>query len=635
MQYLGDSMLHQFKKMSLALCLVGFNMSAWSKPTLVQHEQGIYEYRLENGLRVVLAPNDKESKIFINTIYLTGSLNDPDKKSGMAHLLEHLAFKGTKNIKDKEFQRRLDQFTLSNNASTDFYSTRYMNILRPASKALKEVLHLEAERMDKLVIQKQFVAPEIEIVKRERELRMDQPDAVLIDQVFKAAYGNQFLGRLPIGDLPELKSIQLNELNQFYRTWYAPNNAVLVISGKFNQTEVLNDIEQNFTAIASRPVPEQVKVPVLDAAKIKARHFLVEKGSDLAVYNLYLGSSNPSAVLSLATTPLFYTMEPSGRLYKEMVEKKLSLGVQSATWLDQNINLVFLGTIYAPTQDEKAIYKTLNEQIESKVPFGQVDLDRVKSLTQTQANMIKDNSVALGARLSDYVVTYKGQWTQYFKDLDGIQQLEINQVNQDLQHFLTSNHRLVGEIKPTKETQNVTKVSPQVEPDALKNQNKKPKETLKNISQYQKETQQNVAVSAQLLKAAEQKIQRGQLSNGMRYALYPVPTRDNRTYATLSVNFGTEQSLFNQKMVLNLMSYLLLRGTEQYNLQQVADKTISAGGFASAVGSDGKITIKIQAPKDKFDDYFQFILALIKNPKFDQTQFDLIKAQSLGALNRP
>ena len=79
----------------------------------------------------MLAPNDKENKIFINTIYLTGSLNDPQGKSGLAHLLEHLAFKRHAKCKGEEFQRRLDQYTLMTNASTDYYSTKYTNIVRP------------------------------------------------------------------------------------------------------------------------------------------------------------------------------------------------------------------------------------------------------------------------------------------------------------------------------------------------------------------------------------------------------------------------------------------------------------------------------------------------------------------------
>ena len=108
-----------------------FKCCLFAQTTLVKSKQNVEEYKLDNGFRVVLAPNDKENKIFINTIYLTGSLNDPQGKSGLAHLLEHLAFKGTQNVKVKEFQRRLDQYTLMTNASTDYYSTKYTNIVRP------------------------------------------------------------------------------------------------------------------------------------------------------------------------------------------------------------------------------------------------------------------------------------------------------------------------------------------------------------------------------------------------------------------------------------------------------------------------------------------------------------------------
>jgi zinc protease len=110
-------MLTRFKTLTLSLCLLGLNTAVFAQPILVKSQQKIEEYKLDNGFRVVLAPNDKENKVYINTIYLTGSLNDPQGKGGLAHLLEHLAFKGTQNVKGEEFQRRLDQYTLMTNAS--------------------------------------------------------------------------------------------------------------------------------------------------------------------------------------------------------------------------------------------------------------------------------------------------------------------------------------------------------------------------------------------------------------------------------------------------------------------------------------------------------------------------------------
>lgn len=357
-------MLTRFKQLTLSLCLIGLSATSWSQAVLVKSERNIEEYKLDNGFRVILAPNEKENKVYVNTVYLTGSLNDPKGKGGLAHLLEHLAFKGTVNVKGDEFQRRLDQYTLMTNASTDYYSTKYINIVRPEKNALNEILYLEAERMDKLVLQEKFVPAEIEIVKREREIRMDQPFAVLMDQMLKAAYGNQYLGRLPIGDLAELKSINMSELNQFYRTWYAPNNAIMVISGKFDKAEVLKKIDQHFSPIPARPVPAPVQVPVLDSTKIKQRQFSVEKGSDLAKFHIYMNGKNSDIAPALALAPGLFTLQPSGSLYKSMVETGISTAVQSTTWLDQDFNLVFMGAIYAPNHDEKQVSEALTTGVE-------------------------------------------------------------------------------------------------------------------------------------------------------------------------------------------------------------------------------------------------------------------------------
>ncbi|MBJ9985314.1 insulinase family protein [Acinetobacter sp. S40] len=629
-------MLMRFKQLTISLCFLGLSASAWSQTVLVKSEKNIEEYKLDNGFRVVLAPNNKENKVFVNTIYFTGSLNDPKGKGGLAHLLEHLAFKGTQDVKGDEFQRRLDQYTLMTNASTEYYSTRYTNIVRPEPQALNEILYLESQRMDKLVLQEKFVPSEIEIVKREREIRMDQPFSVLMDQMFKAAYGNQYLGRLPIGDLPELKSIQLNEVNKFYRTWYAPNNAVMVISGKFDKAEVLKNIDKNFSPIPARTIPASVQVPKLDSSKINPRSFLVQKGSDLAKFHIYMNGQNQKIQPALALSPLLYTMQPSGHLYQGLVETGLSTAVQSTTWLDQDFNLVFLGAIYAPNNDEKKVESTLISQVENGKAFNDTELKRVKTLMQNQADLIMNDSTALGSRLSDYIVSSKGNWGQYFNNLDAVQKLNVSEVNQTLNQFLTPEHRISGDIKPTPEEQKkaLEQKKQQEKPKTL-DQQSTAEEPLKDASVYKQEVSQYVKSSADYLQNTEKKIQRGTLKNGMQYALFPTQTRDDRVYATITLDFGTEKSLFDKGTVLDLTSYLLLRGSDKYSLQDVADKSIEAGGAATATSSDNGMTINIQARKDKFEEFFKFVIEVMKHPSFEQSQFDLIKSQSLASLDRP
>ncbi|KJV40432.1 M16 family metallopeptidase [Acinetobacter brisouii] len=629
-------MLIRLKQLTWSLCLIGVSTATFAQTVLVRSQHQINEYQLDNGLRVILAPNNNENKVFMNTVYLTGSLNDPQGKGGLAHLLEHLAFKGTQDVQGEEFQRRLDQYTLATNASTDYYSTKYTNIIRPDPKAIDQVLYLEAQRMDKLVLQQKFVPSEIETVRRERELRLDQPFAVLMDQMFKAAYGNRDLGRLPIGDLNELKSIQMKELNQFYRQWYAPNNAVMVITGKFDQAQVLQRIEQNFGKIQAHAVPAMAKVPLLDASKIQQRQLSVQKGSDLAKVNMYLNGRDLKIQPVLAVAPYLYTLQPSGQLYKTMVETGMTTTVQSTTWLDQDFNVVFMGAIYAPTQDAQQISKNLAQDIETPAHFNDADLNRVKSVFKNQADSIATNAVALGNRLSDYVVSSQGHWEQYFNDVQAVQNLTTQQVNQSLNTFFQPQHRISGDIQPTPDSQ---KKAMQLQPS----QPKKPLQTaqsadsepVKNIQQYQQEIQDYLTRSKQHLQTTEQQIQRGKLKNGLRYALFPVPTHDNKVYATISLNFGTEKSLWNKGQILDLTAYLLLRGSDQQTLQQVIDHSIAADGQATAVSQDNGMLIQIQANKQHFADYFQYIVGIMQHPSFEQSQFDLIKSQSLASLNRP
>ncbi|WP_180039298.1 pitrilysin family protein [Acinetobacter sp. YH12100] len=629
-------MLVRYKNLSLAILLSGCSALSFAQPVLVKTEQNVEEYRLDNGLRIILAPNDKENKIFMNTVYLTGSLNDPKGKGGLAHLLEHLAFKGTKNVKGDEFQRRLDQYTLMTNASTDYYSTKYTNVIRPEKTALSEVIFLEAERMDQLVLQEKYVPTEIDIVKREREIRLDQPFSVLMDQVFKSVYGNQYLGRLPIGDLNELQSINMQELNQFYRSWYAPNNAFMVISGKFDKAEVLKQIDSHFSPIQSRSVPAQVKVPALKPEQIQQREFTVQKGSDLAKFNIYLNGPDEKIKTALAVSPTLYTLQPSGHLYQSMVESGKSTMVQSSTWLDKDFNLVFMGAIYAPNHQPKTVEQSLIQGVEQSQPFTEAELNRVKNLTRNQADNIKNSATALGSRLSDYAVAYSGDWSQYFKDLNAIENLNVSQVNQVYKGFLKPEYRISGNILPTPEDQKKAQEVTQTEaPKKTLDQQAETEEPLKDVSVYQAEVKQYVAQSKQYLSAKDKQIQRGKLKNGIKYALFPTNIRDDKVYATISLDFGTAQSLMNKGEILDLTAYLMLRSSENQSLQQIADKIIEVGGSATASPSSNGLNIQISAKKEKFAEFFQYVVDVLKNPAFEQSQFDLIKGQTLSSLDRP
>lgn len=625
----------KLKTLTVSLLALGLSTAIFAKPVLQQSYKQIEEYKLDNGLKVILFENNKESKVFINMIYQTGSLNDPNGKGGMAHLLEHLAFKGTQNIKGDDFQKRLDQYTLSNNASTDYYVTQYTNEVRADQKAIDEVIYLEAERMDKLVLQQKFVPSEIEIVKRERELTSDQPFSLLIDKVFKAIYGNKDLGREPIGDLGELQSINMTELNQFYRKWYAPNNAVMVITGNFDKTSLLNVLDQKFSTIPARKIPDQTVVPVVDLTKIKDQYFSVQKGSSYQKMNIYITPRKPEIEPILSITPLLFNIEPSGQLYKNMVDTGIVDDATMSPWITPDFNLMIVSADYAPSQNVKKIDKSLITSVEQFQLFNDVDLSRVKTVFKNSADADFKDATKIGELLSDSVALNKGNWIQYFQDREVTQKLDVNTINQQLRVYFKPDHRISSEITPTsKSEKKVMQADAHTVSDTLMNDADEKPQPLKNVTVYKKEIAHYLQDVIEHSKEAESEIVRGKLNNGLQYALYSTSTLDDQSYANLVVNFGTAESLFNKGEVIDLTAYLMMRGSDRYSLQDITDKSIEADGEVLVVPNGNSIEFRVSADKAHFSDYLKFVLELIKTPTFDKSQFNQIKTKSLNRLDR-
>lgn len=625
----------KLKTLTVSLLALGLSSTVFAKPVLQQSYKQIEEYKLDNGLKVILFENNKESKVYMNMIYQTGSLNDPHGKGGMAHLLEHLAFKGTQNTKGEDFQKRLDQYTLTNNASTDYYVTQYTNEVRAEKTAIDEVLRLEAERMDKLVLQQKFVPAEIEIVKRERELTSDQPFAILIDHVFKGIYGNKDLGREPIGDLEELESINMDELNEFYRKWYAPNNATFVISGKFDKASLLKSLDQKFSSIPARKVPEQAVVPDIDLTKAKGQTFSVQKGSSYQKMNLYMTPRNPKVEPVLEAAPLLFDMEPSGHLYKKMVDTGIVDEAMLSPWNTKNFNLMIVSADYSPSQNVQKIDKELISSMESFQPFTDVELNRVKTLFKngTEANF-KDAS-QMGDVLSQSIALNNGDWLQFFKNREAIQTLDANGVNQQLKTYFKPVNRIHTEITPAPASNKATqKDAANITLQTLKEDSEEKPEPFKNVDVYKHESAAHLKSIKDVLTASERNVKSGSLNNGLKYKIYSAETSDDMAYGTFVINFGTKDSTQNQKQIIEFVSYLMARGTKDQSLQDIADRGIEANGEFLIFPDANSIEVKVSADHDKFLDYFAYVLDVIQKPLLDKEQFDLIKTRSLNQIKK-
>ena len=216
-------------------------------------------FTLDNGMQVVVVTDRRAPVVSHHVWYKVGSADSPPGKSGLPHFLEHLMFKGTENLAPGEFSEIVARNGGNENAFTGSDYTGYYQTI--ARDRLELVMEMEADRMTNLVLDDAAVLPERDVVLEERSQRVDNdPGSRLAEQLNAAQYLNHPY-RLPvIGWRHEMESYTREDALDFYRTWYAPNNAVLIVAGDIDAEELRPLAERYYGAIPRRDVPERVRV---------------------------------------------------------------------------------------------------------------------------------------------------------------------------------------------------------------------------------------------------------------------------------------------------------------------------------------------------------------------------------------
>lgn len=218
-----------------------------------------HEYQLENGLKVIIKEDHRSPIVMTQVWYRVGSTDEPVNKGGISHLLEHMMFKGTKNVSSADFERLIAKFGGVNNAFTSYDYTGYYEQF-PANR-LGLALELEADRMTNLVFNDTEFTKEHQVVMEERRQRTDDNPLAKAYEAFRLkALPDSPKGESVIGPMNELESITLNELKNWYKTWYAPNNATIVIAGDVNPKSALDEVKRYFTDIPKQALPKRPAV---------------------------------------------------------------------------------------------------------------------------------------------------------------------------------------------------------------------------------------------------------------------------------------------------------------------------------------------------------------------------------------
>ena len=277
--------------LNLLLLVLLLSASGWAQLKPTASVEGITEYQLKNGLKVLLFPDNSSQTITVNITYKVGSRNEGYGEKGMAHLLEHMLFKGATNHTD--IPKELTERGARPNGTTYFDRTNYFETFNATDENLAWALDLEADRMVNSFIAKEDLESEFSVVRNEFERGENSPDRVLMQGVISAAYLWHNYGNSTIGNRSDIERVPIDNLKAFYKKYYRPDNAVLMITGKFDPEKTLALVQKEFSDIKNPETPLR-DIPTIEPPQDGEKRVTLSRVGDLqivsALYHIPAGS---------------------------------------------------------------------------------------------------------------------------------------------------------------------------------------------------------------------------------------------------------------------------------------------------------------------------------------------------------
>ena len=394
---------------ALAAIIVFTGVSVWNAAAGVFNPES---FTLENGLKVVIVPNRRAPVATMIVYYRVGAMDEPPGKSGLAHYFEHLMFKGTENMAPGEFSDIVARNGGRDNAFTSQDYTGYITSF--AADRLDIILKLEADRMMGLRLTPDDIEPERRVVLEERLSRIDnKPGAQLSEQAAAAMYANHPY-RIPIiGWEHEIKALTREDLLQFYKAWYTPNNAVIMISGDVETANVRKLVERHFGHFQSRSLPKRPewKEPPRSADRlITLSHSRVKQPSWSRRYLApNYASGDYKRVNALEVLSEILSGGTTGRFYRQLVVEQ-ALAAHSGTWYSANNRGPSVFGFYGSPRPgktldeiEAAIEAQISDLLENGVTKQEVQLAIERM--QAEAVFARDSLVAPPRILGNALMT--------------------------------------------------------------------------------------------------------------------------------------------------------------------------------------------------------------------------------------
>lgn len=578
--------------------------------------EGITEYKLKNnGLHVLVFPDPSKQTATVNMTYLVGSRHEGYGETGMAHLLEHLVFKGSPRHKDipSELKAKGADF----NGSTWFDRTNYYETFPASDENLEWALDLESDRMINSFIAKKDLESEFSVVRNEFESGENDPSRVLMERVFSTAFLWHNYGKSTIGNRADIENVPIENLQAFYRKFYQTDNAVLTIAGKIDEAKTLKLVDKYFSSIAkpTRILPTTWSTePTQDGE----RNVILRRVGDLQVtsagYHVPAGSHPDFAAITILTDAI--TDNPSGRLYKNLVAANKATGLWGYAFPNKEPGFLYFNVDVRKEQNlEEAktiLLKTLDDLATN--PLTDEEVNRAKTQDLKQLEQIYRNTQKTGELLSESIAL--GDWRMFFITRDNLEKVTAKDVERVAKAYFKPSNRTVGIFMPEAKPDRA-EIPPTPEVSAL-------------VEGYKgKAVMSEGEVFDPSFDNIDSRTKRG-TAGSVKYAFLNKKTRGNTVVANITLRFGDEQSLQNKGIVSYLAGRMLKKGTSKHTAQQINDELDALKATVNISGSGDKVYVSIETVRDNLPKTLALINEILKEATLPEKEFKEIVQEELA-----
>lgn len=589
----------------------------------VTEVEGISEYRLDNGVRVLLFPDPSKEVVTVNMTVFVGSRHEGYGEAGMAHLLEHMLFKGTPTHPDIPKALKDRGAGNSMNGTTWMDRTNYYETLPATGDNLEFAIRMEADRLVNSKILGEDLESEMTVVRNEFERGENSPIRVMMQRMQSAAYEWHNYGQSTIGNRSDIERVPVVKLREFYRKFYRPDNVMVIVAGKFQPENALEYLNQYFGAL-KRPDTPIDPTYTTEPAQDGERTVVVRRVGEMqlvgAAYHIPAGSHPDYA----AAKALVYILgdEPSGRLYRGLVENEIATNVFSLAFGFAEPGLFMAMAEVPGTGSIEQARLNLIDVIENSFteePVTEQEVQRAVQQILKQRELESSDTDQIAVSLSDWAA--QGDWRLYFLYRDAIEALTREHVQEVAEKYFVRNNRTVGLFIPSEESDRI--LIPEA-PNLT--------EMLKNYK-----GRKAVAAGEQIdpsPMAIEERTIRGDLTGGMQYAFLPKRTRGETVSLLLTLRFGTGDTLKDKLGAVELLGVLMSRGTDKLDYTALQDELNRLRVELSMNSTVGLLQASLKTKREFLPEVTELLGDILRRPRLDANELEVMRRQIVNSLRQ-